>query len=49
MGQAKSILSKYEKEHHRLAQALLEHETLTADEMRLVIKGKKLPTPVPPA
>eukprot|EP00045_Choanoeca_perplexa_P011989 m.129043 g.129043 ORF g.129043 m.129043 type:complete len:766 (+) comp15841_c0_seq4:70-2367(+) len=47
MAQAKDILSKHEKEHHRLAKALLDHETLTADEIRLVIKGKKLPSPIP--
>lgn len=31
------------------SQALLEHETLTADEMRLVVQGKKLPKIVPEA
>jgi ATP-dependent Zn protease len=31
------------------SQALLEHETLTADEMRIVVQGKKLPKIVPEA
>lgn len=43
--QAKALLSKYEREHHTLAKALLEHETLTAEEMRAVIAGKTLPLP----
>merc|ERR1719231_1027325 len=30
---AMALLSKHEREHHRLAEALLLHETLTADEM----------------
>eukprot|EP00056_Hartaetosiga_gracilis_P006051 m.92560 g.92560 ORF g.92560 m.92560 type:complete len:711 (-) comp12361_c0_seq1:245-2377(-) len=42
MKSAMDILSLHEKEHQRLAEALLEFETLTADEMRLVIKGKNL-------
>lgn len=43
MERAHAILSRYEKEHHRLAQALLERETLTADEMRDVVAGRPLP------
>ena len=49
MVQAQGILTKYEREHHRLANALLEYETLTADEMRLICDGKKLPKPAPVA
>ncbi|EDQ90630.1 uncharacterized protein MONBRDRAFT_7044 [Monosiga brevicollis MX1] len=49
MAGAVAILTKHEKEHHRLAKALLERETLTADEMRLIIKGKKLPDLPSPA
>ena len=43
MERAHSILSKYDREHHRLAQALLERETLTAEEMRAVVAGRPLP------
>eukprot|EP00730_Choanoeca_flexa_P012667 TRINITY_DN4503_c0_g1_i2.p1 TRINITY_DN4503_c0_g1~~TRINITY_DN4503_c0_g1_i2.p1 ORF type:complete len:724 (+),score=203.51 TRINITY_DN4503_c0_g1_i2:112-2283(+) len=43
MRRAVEILTKHEREHHRLAKALLEHETLTAEQMRMVIKGKTLP------
>uniref|UniRef100_A0A0N4Z2I6 E2 ubiquitin-conjugating enzyme n=1 Tax=Parastrongyloides trichosuri TaxID=131310 RepID=A0A0N4Z2I6_PARTI len=39
---AKSILMSKTLEHKRLAEALLEYETLTADEVELVIKGKPL-------
>lgn len=46
--QAKEILRAHEKELHRLADALLEHETLTSDQVRLAVKGelgKVLDTP----
>ncbi|KAH7731277.1 ATP-dependent zinc metalloprotease YME1 isoform X1 [Aphelenchoides avenae] len=39
---AKNILTKYKKEHQLLAEALLEHETLTADEVRSVVNGGKI-------
>lgn len=35
---AKEILTKYSKQHHMLAQTLLEYETLTGDEVRDLIK-----------
>lgn len=39
---AKELLTKYSKQHHLLAQTLLEYETLTGDEVRdLVKKGIK--------
>eukprot|EP00051_Salpingoeca_urceolata_P007891 m.101451 g.101451 ORF g.101451 m.101451 type:complete len:852 (-) comp15459_c0_seq1:111-2666(-) len=41
--EANAILTKYEREHHRLAKALLEYETLTAEEMRLICDGRRLP------
>lgn len=44
--EAKTILKSREKELHELAKALLEHETLTVEEINLVVSGKKLPTPV---
>eukprot|EP00054_Salpingoeca_dolichothecata_P019610 m.122185 g.122185 ORF g.122185 m.122185 type:complete len:808 (-) comp23315_c0_seq2:81-2504(-) len=43
MTQATRVLQKHESVHHRLAEALLEYETLTADEMHAILKGKKLP------
>ncbi|KAK5980256.1 ATP-dependent metallopeptidase HflB [Trichostrongylus colubriformis] len=39
---AKEILVKHRKEHQLLAEALLEYETLSADEVRQVISGKKI-------
>ena len=39
---AKRILTDHQDELHRLAQALLEHETLNKEEIMAVIKGKKL-------
>jgi len=39
---AKDLLTKYSKQHHLLAQTLLEYETLTGDEVRdLIKKGTK--------
>merc|ERR1712038_457330 len=39
---AKDLLKKYSKEHHLLAETLLEYETLTGDEVRdIILKGKK--------
>jgi len=44
---AKDLLIKYNKEHHLLAEALLEYETLTGDEVRdIVSKGKKPNRPI---
>merc|ERR1711953_855948 len=40
---AKDLLKKYSKEHHLLAEALLEYETLTGDEVRDIIKKGKKP------
>jgi len=40
--QAKNILIEHEKELHKLAAALLEHETLTLDEIKTVIQGKRV-------
>ncbi|RCN47766.1 ATP-dependent metallopeptidase HflB [Ancylostoma caninum] len=39
----------FQKEHQLLAEALLEYETLSADEVRLVISGKKIKRPTPAA
>lgn len=41
---AMDLLKRHEREHHRLAKALLEYETLTADEMRAVMAGKPIRT-----
>ncbi|EYC25900.1 hypothetical protein Y032_0011g1448 [Ancylostoma ceylanicum] len=46
---AKDILTKHKKEHQLLAEALLEYETLSADEVRQVISGKKIKRPTPAA
>ena len=40
---AKELLTKYSKQHHLLAQTLLEYETLTGDEVRDLIKTGKKP------
>jgi len=40
---AKKLLHGHRKELERLAAALLEHESLTGDQIRLVVKGKKIP------
>eukprot|EP00055_Hartaetosiga_balthica_P002987 m.6005 g.6005 ORF g.6005 m.6005 type:complete len:701 (-) comp2527_c0_seq1:35-2137(-) len=42
MKSAMSILDTHKEEHHRLATALLEYETLTAEEMKIIIAGGKL-------
>lgn len=42
MKEAKRILTSYEREHKRLASALLEYETLTAAEIRSVVAGNTL-------
>lgn len=39
---AKSILKVHSKEHHKLAQALLQYETLTSEEVAAVIRGEEL-------
>lgn len=50
--QATNILKKYDKELERLAQALIEYETLSGEEIKEVLAGKPLnrseQTPVPP-
>mmetsp|Transcript_11308 Transcript_11308/g.17118 ORF Transcript_11308/g.17118 Transcript_11308/m.17118 type:complete len:552 (-) Transcript_11308:188-1843(-) len=44
---AKDLLKRYSKEHHLLAETLLEYETLTGDEVRdIVKKGKKPNRPI---
>jgi ATP-dependent metalloprotease len=44
---AKDLLTKYSKQHHLLAEALLEYETLTGDEVRDIIhKGQKPKRPI---
>lgn len=40
---AKALLKKHKRELDQLAKALLEHETLTREEIHLVIRGKSLP------
>ncbi|XP_034428859.1 ATP-dependent zinc metalloprotease YME1L1-like isoform X2 [Hippoglossus hippoglossus] len=39
---AKNLLKTYSKEHKKLADALLAHETLDAKEIKLVLEGKSL-------
>lgn len=39
---AKTLLKKYNKEHKKLADALLAHETLDAKEIQKVLEGKAL-------
>lgn len=50
--EATNILKKYDKELERLAQALIEYETLSGEEIKEVVAGKPLnrreQTPVPP-
>jgi ATP-dependent metalloprotease len=44
---AKDLLKKHSKAHHLLAEALLEYETMTGDEVRNIIhKGKKPNRPI---
>lgn len=44
---AKDLLKKYSKQHHLLAQTLLEYETLTGDEVRdIILKNKKPNRPI---
>jgi ATP-dependent Zn protease len=45
---AHAILSRHDKEHHRIAQSLLERETLTAEDMRVLLAGRSLPPLLPP-
>ncbi|KAF8359355.1 ymel-1 [Pristionchus pacificus] len=44
---AKEILVKHKKEHALLAEALLEHETLSADDIKAVVSGKSLKRSLP--
>lgn len=39
---AVQLLKTHSVEHRRLAEALLKHETLTADEIRLAVAGKTI-------
>lgn len=41
---AKDLLTKYSKEHHLLAETLLEYETLTGDEVRDIVHKRKKPS-----
>ena len=44
---AKDLLKKHAKEHHLLAETLLEYETLTGDEVGdIILKGKKPKRPI---
>lgn len=40
---ARAVLTKHKKALHALSDALLERETLTGDEVALILRGKKLP------
>jgi cell division protease FtsH len=42
--EAKAILKKHIKQLHKLAAALLEHETLTGEEIHAIIEGKNIET-----
>eukprot|EP00516_Mucochytrium_quahogii_P005451 CAMPEP_0203749946 /NCGR_PEP_ID=MMETSP0098-20131031/4292_1 /ASSEMBLY_ACC=CAM_ASM_000208 /TAXON_ID=96639 /ORGANISM=" , Strain NY0313808BC1" /LENGTH=671 /DNA_ID=CAMNT_0050639069 /DNA_START=207 /DNA_END=2222 /DNA_ORIENTATION=+ len=42
---SKKLLQSRKKELDRLAKALLEHESLTSDQIKLVVKGKPVPKP----
>ena len=44
---ARRILTQHTDELHRVAQALLEYETLSGDEVRAVIRGEDLDRPEP--
>jgi len=39
---AQNVLKKHETELHRLADALLKYETLSVEEIRLIIQGKPI-------
>ena len=39
---SKQIIKKHIKDLHKLAKGLLEYETLTGDEIKDVLKGKKI-------
>jgi cell division protease FtsH len=41
----RALLSERATEHHLVAEALLEHETLTGDELRRLVAGKKVTQP----
>ncbi|HEX2858709.1 MAG TPA: ATP-dependent zinc metalloprotease FtsH [Alphaproteobacteria bacterium] len=43
-----AILKKHSKQLHMLAKALLEHETIDAEQVKLVLAGKQLPKKRPP-
>ncbi|KAI9633435.1 ATP-dependent peptidase [Dioszegia hungarica] len=45
MGRVMGLLKEKEDELHTLAKALVEHETLSLDEVRTVLKGEKLDRP----
>jgi ATP-dependent metalloprotease len=42
MNRAANLLKKHEGELHTLAEALIEYETLSLDEVREVLAGRKL-------
>ncbi|KAK0416694.1 hypothetical protein QR680_012635 [Steinernema hermaphroditum] len=44
---AKDILTKHKKEHHLLAEALLEYETLSAEEVKTIVNGGKIQRATP--
>ena len=44
---ARTILTEHIEELHRIAQALLEYETLSGDEVRAVIRGEDIDRPEP--
>lgn len=44
---AKNILKTYNKEHKKLADALLAYETLNAKEIQMVLEGKSLDQQIP--
>ena len=39
---AKAVLKAHNAEFHALAKALLEHETLDADEIKTILEGRQL-------
>uniref|UniRef100_A0AC34R0I9 AAA+ ATPase domain-containing protein n=1 Tax=Panagrolaimus sp. JU765 TaxID=591449 RepID=A0AC34R0I9_9BILA len=43
---AKELLTKHKKEHYALAEALLEHETLSAEEVRTIVNGGQIMKPL---